>query len=173
MSESLEQYWRWHGLPSPIQTRIESVLKSWYRTPYQSGQRARGIGVDCREFVVAVLDELYRRPSPTLIERLSPDSGVHGDKVARRAVAEMLRSFPSHVYRPGFTLEPGDILVTLGHYDLRAPDRLRHAMIVGTRPFVLWHASNENRTSGVCFAHVAKAGKVLRLYRPKDKQSWA
>jgi hypothetical protein len=151
---SLQQYWRWHGLPSPIQTRIESVLKSWYRTPYQSGQRARGIGVDCREFVVAVLDELYRRPSPTLIERLSPDSGVHGDKVARRAVA-------------------GDILVTLGHYDLRAPDRLRHAMIVGTRPFVLWHASNENRTSGVCFAHVAKAGKVLRLYRPKDKQSWA
>ncbi len=163
--------YKWRALSPAASYRLETILSEWSRTPYMAGQRVKGVGADCREFVVGVLDELYRRKKPTPLTRLGPDSAHHGNEVADKAVREMIRAFPSTVIR-GHTVEPGDILVSSGFAEY-APDRQKHVLIAGSGPGSLWHCNDINRFSGVAKVPFSMAGRIIRIYRPKDKGKWA
>lgn len=169
MSENL--LYRWHPINNrAIVRRLDAAFAHWYRTPYMAGNRVRGVGTDCREFIVALLDEMFRRPEPTTITRVSPDSGIHTNRLAAQALKEMLRAFPASIIHTQ-DVEPGDIVVSKGL--CCQPTRLKHAMIVATRPGVFWHCNNFNHSSGVNCIPSTGVGEIVRIYRPHDKDQWA
>ena len=48
---------RWNPHPdASVQAAIERVLRSWEDTPYESGQRMRGLGADCIGSVFGAID---------------------------------------------------------------------------------------------------------------------
>lgn len=112
--------------------RLGQVLESWEGTPYMSGQRCRGVGVDCVRFVVAVLDELTGRH--TDIRTIPPDTCLHAPAKAREAAERLSLAFEAD--RVTDALEAGDVIVTgpVGG----GPG---HVMIVGHRKSEVWHAS--------------------------------
>jgi cell wall-associated NlpC family hydrolase len=142
---------------------LDRVLRSWLGTPWRAGQCGRGQGVDCRYFIVAVLDELCRIETPRP-PRLPQDSGVNGHDRAWQAIRELAERYQCRTLAAGEAPEPGDVLI-LRRASQHA-DALQHGMIFGPRGEV-WHAG----LRGVMFT--ALAGWNIRLgFRPAGKDQW-
>lgn len=138
--------------------RLESVCESWAGTPYVKSQRLRGVAVDCANFVVAVLDELYGLnlpPTPSL-----PAGETH--EKAEPAIRAIMSRFPHRRLSAGESIEPGDVVFT------RTGDHVGHVLICGPRG--LWHAI---QGVGVCRTGLGcLSGKVDRVYRLLNKELW-
>lgn len=152
-----------------VEDRINRVLESWAGTPYRPYTRIKGRGADCREFVVGVLDELYRRAEPTKLDLVAQDLSTHQPNLAFRFYRAMLKHFPHE--RPPVSpageilIESGDVLI---HRVGRGPG---HVALVGVRPYELWHASF---TAGrVCPIGLGGAPEIVDAWRPIHKESWA
>lgn len=155
---------RWIDRLTPeARVALERPLLAWERTPYRSGQQARGAGVDCVRFVCAILDELFGKTTP--IETLPQDAALHA-----RATAILVMKKIRQLYQPAErvtdgTLEPGDVLVTS-----RPGGGPGHALIAGPRRWELW----ESTLDGV---HRTGLGgladwQLEHVFRPSDKASW-
>ncbi len=146
------------------QEKLDAVLRSWQGTPFSSGQCCRGRAVDCRYFVVGVLDELHGTTAP-LPRRMPPDTATHNRPGAVAALREMIDRWPSKnldVKRDA--LEPGDVVIVRPPRSHR--DTLKHAMIVGLNGTV-WHAS----MAGVGYS-VLDGRVVAHAFRPLGKERW-
>lgn len=142
--------------------RIESLCSSWLGTPYRHGQRRRGAGVDCANFIVAVLDELYGVQLPP-IPTFPAGAGATSEK-AEPAIRAIMSRFPHERVNPSEPIEPGDVVFTL------TGDHVGHVLLAGVRAGELWHAA---RGVGVCRTGLgAYAGQIDRLYRPLNKELW-
>lgn len=160
---------RWSPLDRPdaieILERLEQVLQSWRGTPWLEGQRCKGErgGVDCRYFVAGVLDELYGVDHARALPRVANDIGVNDARAGARAVEAMMALYPHTINRSGLA-EPGDILIA------RRGMGPGHALIVGPRPNVAWHAM---RGIGVTTIGPGRLSNlVMRIYRMSRKESW-
>jgi cell wall-associated NlpC family hydrolase len=126
------------------------ILK-WAGTPYVSGQRYPGRGVDCAGFVFGVLEALYRLP---------PAADWRSGRVFARS---MLERYP-HEYAVDGRLEPGDILVT-------RPDspHTAHILLVGPDQGSVWHAA----PPVVCMSSLSYWSAFPgRGYRLRGKENW-
>lgn len=165
---------KWWGNDPKLCARVDAVAGSWLGTPYMEGQRARGMGADCREYVQAFLDELYGNKEGTKLPRIAADTGIHSPALASPAIRAMMLS--NHgvedVTLTSKTLEPGDIIAAAGEGNgAERREHEAHAMIVGGSPWSVYHAL---RLHGVVRSSIAGSGvMMLRLYRPRKKELWA
>lgn len=159
----------WKPLPHPqAESRLEYVISRWVGTPYMAGQRVRGAGVDCVQFVTAVLDELHRNEKPTFVPRLRPDSAIHDARQGGPTIKALRQGFASQVVRET-VVEPGDVLVVRAIPRSRGPRRMGHVLITGSVPNTLYHAMTG---SGVTRTSIEGLDEILRIYRDKNKQRW-
>jgi hypothetical protein len=130
--------------------RYARVLESWLGTRYMPGQLMKGVGVDCRYFLVGVMDEMYRIPADLpLPPRLDPWIAHHDRDAAVRATRAVMSRWPCSVMR-GWThddLEPGDVVLIRRSTRTLLADP-GHVMLVGVRPRELWHS--DGTSDGVC-----------------------
>lgn len=148
------------------QKRLDSVLRSWQYTPWAPGQCCRGRGVDCRFFIMAVLDELFGITEP-LPPRLPQDTGINNRIIALNSIRQITGRYPC---RPMDREPPeaGDILIV--RRPNSAGDAMPHGMIVGVgNPLPIWHSSSG---MGVCYSSLA-GWAIAHAFRPLNKESWA
>lgn len=160
---------RWLKLDDAIENRIQQVQESWIGTQYMAGQRAKRIGVDCLQLVGGVLDELFRRTTPTHIPRLPSTSGLQFKGGGFRTSLAVRKQFPSRIERNG-RIEPGDVIVTTSTLDASAPNVMGHLALAGVRPWTFLHAV---AGVGVCWTSLQGLPGLVRLYRVRSKESWA
>jgi cell wall-associated NlpC family hydrolase len=148
------------------QERLDSVLRSWIGTPWRAGQCMKGAagGVDCRYFVIGVMDELYGITAP-LPARLPQDTSSNNPPLAASSIREIVERYGGRFLKPDEILEPGDGLI------VREPgthaEKLQHGMICGLRNEV-WNCSFPR------VGYTSMAGwQIVRRFRPPNKESWA
>lgn len=122
-----------------VERALEDVLNAWRDTPYESGQRLRGLGADCVGSVFGVIDDLDGRRRAAL-PGFPSDVAMHSRETAVKAIRVLLRRYtPNHEIRMdddgSFRVRPGHIIVT--GYRGGGPG---HVAIVGARPNELWHS---------------------------------
>ena len=147
------------------QIRLNQILQSWKGTPWGAGQCCRGKGVDCRYFVMGVLDELYGITDP-LPPRLSQDTSKNNRTLAIAAVTQISKRYPCTM-NSGDELEPGDVIIA------RSPDAaaetLQHALIIGVgEPVPIWNASS----GGVGYTSLSN-WIVTASFKTLNKETWA
>lgn len=154
---------KWLRSPS-AELRVREILTPWLNTPYHAGQRARGIGVDCVQLVVAFLDKWYGRDLQTDIPILSPDAGWRSARLGLQTSRAVLRKFPGLRRVRDGTIKPGDVLMVKGEKSPDAADRLGHAMVAGDCPQTIYHAQLGGRVSRSSLPSLDR--HVLRVFRP-------
>ena len=145
---------------------LNRVLGRWEGTPYRSGQRIRGMAVDCVQLVAGVLDDLFGRPcGATPVPRLKPDSAIHSPGSAIPTVRALVKGFGA--VRVNGSPRPGDILVVRATtFENVGPRRPGHTMIVGALRGQLLHALPPQ----VCFTSLCDPSSILRIYRTDPKE---
>lgn len=157
----------WQPIPVVVSDRIESVLGSMVGTPYQTNQRARGVGFDCRTAVAYFLEQVTRS-EVTDLPAVPADSAVNHPAQAAKVLRALIRAFGVREVSGDKTLEPGDILGVRPERDhLRNP---AHAYIVGQSPFSAYHAPFQG--SSFCRSAITPSMRVVAVYRHPDKESW-
>lgn len=160
---------RWVRTSKSVGDRLIQVVSMWDKTPYQPGQRAKKIGVDCVRFVSCVLDELYNVEVPTSVPRMQVDAALHSMAVSSKVIRLLRKSWEgSDVVRDG-TIQPGDVIVTRAESG-NSPARPAHVMIALVEPFTAAHAIPG---VGVVVGSVQNTRGIVRVYRLRGKASWA
>lgn len=173
-------------------TTLRVAIATWEGTPHVAGQRrpgraSTGGGVDCINFVVAVLEECYallfegrglRDAGP--MPRPPQDLGVHDPEGARwgEVIAWARRRFPVQVVlsdplgcvaprRCQRDTRPGDVLV-FSPSDTAPAGAYNHVGVCGLEAGSVWHSSAVNRV-GVTRASLGDptlCALVREIYRP-------
>jgi cell wall-associated NlpC family hydrolase len=140
----------------------------WLGTPWRAGQRVRGVGVDCVQFVAAVWDDLAG--TRTEVPRAPQDSGSHAGGAVNAAgtLAALHRVHGVDQLTPAgdgtLEVEAGDLLV-LAFVPGGGPG---HAAIVGARPHI-YHAAARDRVRRIS---PPPGAPVLHAYRPRNRDTW-
>lgn len=121
---------------------FQDILEKWEGTPYREGHRILRQGVDCVQFVAAVLEEFYGVPCE--IPRLSSDVAYFNKGAGYPAMSALRRSFPYTKTDPSSEIEAGDVIVTTCGSAGTLP---HHVLIASDNPVILFHAM---KSSGVC-----------------------
>lgn len=163
---------------------LGAAIRGWEGTPHVAGQRTpgKGGGVDCINFVAAVLEECYLGAQPSLalpdagpIPRPPQDLGAHDADGARwgEVVAWFRRRFPARAVlsdpmglvaprRAGRLSAPGDVLVMTPSKGARG---VNHVGICGEAPGSVWHAGGWGVTEG-SLGDPELCARVREIYRP-------
>lgn len=148
---------------------LEEEMQSWKGTKYSLGQRLKGVGVDCVQFVIAVLDEMYGYEP--IAFRAPSDSAVHDRRFVMASYAFIAHRYPQSVLR-GAEPDTGDVVI-LRHRNAAGAGRRNpgHVGIVGMDRRVLWHADSP---VGVCTTSVrAHRDQIVRVWRMTGKEQWS
>ena len=158
----------WQPLQPPeAEIALDRVLRSWLGTPYIIGQRLRGVGADCVQLVVGILDQLERRVVPSIVPRLPWNCAIHSVRAAFSTVRAIRTAFPSFVVRDD-VVEPGDILIPRPTTNNRSAPRPGHVLIVSPRKNIALHTTCE---TAACWTSIHNL-EILRTYRPRNKHLW-
>jgi cell wall-associated NlpC family hydrolase len=95
------------GLTAEEQQRVVAIARSWLGTPFHPHARARGVGVDCANLLVAIYSEAGLFPS-LAVRRLPTDWHLH------TATEWYVRTVQDYADRIDPPWEPGDVLVYRG-----------------------------------------------------------
>lgn len=158
----------WQKLEEPVQVAIHKAQTPWIGTRYSAHQREVGCGVSCYGLVAAILDTLYRKEGPTPLPMLNVNTGACSGEDAGLVLA-FRRAYP--LDEVVGCIEPGDLVVTRSVPGLLGPDWMGHVMMAGVRPGQAIHALPATGVTWGSF--VSSLGRVLKIYRPRDKGSWA
>ena len=157
----------WKPLNKEIQSAVHQAQLPWLGTRYSSHQREIGGGVSCYGLVAEILDTLYRRDTPTELPLINTNAGMCNDAGAG-LVSSFLRGYPLDSVMED--IEPGDLVVTRSVPGLGGPSWMGHVMMAGARPGLAIHAMP---ATGVAWgSFVSSLGRIVRVYRPRDKESW-
>lgn len=133
------------------------------------GNCVLGLGVDCRYFVMGVLDELYnvRDPMPA---RLPPETATFNLPLAMDSVHQIADRYPCIIRRKG-DVEPGDVIVSRRLGEKTVLSTPAHVMVY-TGGGVCWHATKQ--AGGVIATGLGAwiDGRV-RIYRPQSTDGWS
>lgn len=164
------EFFDWRRLDADIERRMTNFYDLWKGTPYMPGVQVRGVGVDCAQLVPAFLDHMFRRATKTEIPRMSGDVGLHNHRAAWGTVKAVRLGYPSCVLRDN-TIEPGDIIITRSTADWEGPARHGHAMIAMPEHGTALHSIP---LAGVTVTSLSVTrGGIVRIYRLKEKHTWA
>lgn len=159
---------KWKPIRSDLEARLARECGKWVGTPYMEGQRARGVGADCVQLVVGVLDSLFR--TKTRVPKLPVDTAIHSDESALPVIAAMREAWRGSYRVEDGLIEPGDIVLTRAEAHPRARLRAAHAMLAGVEP---WTALHTLPGCGACFTSLEVTRGIVAIYRIKEKQAWA
>lgn len=158
----------WRPIAKPVSFRIETILESMVGTPYQTNQRARGVGLDCRTAVAYFLEKM-ERVDPIPLPEVPADSAVNHPAKAAKVLRALVRAFGVREVLGEGIVEPGDILGIRPERDqLRGP---AHAYILGAQPFSAYHAPFQG--SEFCRSAITPSMRVVAVYRHPNKEKWA
>jgi cell wall-associated NlpC family hydrolase len=154
-----------------IQARMLRVLEGWAGTKYLSGQRCKGVGVDCIGFVFGLIDELDGKGRASFAS-IPSDAALHSKVTAYKAVVALRRTYsPAIRLRKAqgspMALEPGDLLVV--GTQLGGPG---HLMIVGPRKNTIWHAMPGSQVAQCGWCTGDGYERVFAVYRLLDRDAW-
>lgn len=130
-----------------------------------AGCLLKGRGVDCRYFVVGVLDNLYGT-HPPLPERLPSDTGFHDREKAYRVLNQLAGRWPSRILAQDESLQGADIIV-VRYGGLSSPS---HALIVGGDGKKIWHSASGIGVNVTSLQGIV--GKIVRTFRPMETHQW-
>ena len=154
----------WKPLPPEMEARLESVISSWVGTPYLSGNRVKGMGVDCVQLVAGILDEFLEREDRTPVPRLPPDTGTHSTETAYRTVRALVTAYGGKEVEDG-SLQPGDVVVARNSPgSRRGADNMGHCAVVTSIPSCCVHASHQ---AGVVRTGL-KEFSLVRIFRSSE-----
>jgi len=158
----------WRSVGTRLEDRLEVCLQSWVGTPYIELERIKAMGVDCIQLVAAFLDEMHRAPAGTTsLPRMSAAAARHRPDLASKVIKLLRRAHSgSTIVRDGI-VEPGDVLVVRSILTTDGPEHEGHTMIAGARPYTVYHAVRPRVCQSSC-----EGWEIMRVYRPKEKQSW-
>jgi len=146
-----------------VEERLRRILKSWEGTPHMDGQRAKGVGVDCVQFVAAVLDELAG--TETELKSLPKDTAFHQRDKAVAGMKLFIKHFNGEKVDEPY--QPGDVFITgplsggPGHAIILGPDR------------GLWHSATNRVIRSGFDALNSPVYKHKATFRVKDRwTSW-
>lgn len=157
----------WVSQPAPVSDAINAVFRRWTGTPYLAGHRVRGVGVDCIQLMVGLLDDLYLKQTPTPLNR-NVRAATYSDRESASLDATIRGSFNCDIIRDG-SIEPGDLVLTRDSVNSKGPRVPGHVMMVGPSRGTAFHAS---RSSGACLTDLTLI-PILRVCRFLDKSTWA
>ena len=162
----------WVQHPEPaIAERLDRVLREWDRTPYESGQRIKGLAADCLGAVFGVIDEMDGRER-AITPEFPPDTAMHSADTARKAMRRLLRLYapndkvdlpPNGVFR----VRPGDVVIT--SYVGGGPG---HVAMVGCRKNELWHSLPDNGGFTQRGWGFYDEQEICAVYRSADQERW-
>lgn len=140
---------------------LHRELESWEGTPYRPNHQRRGIGADCRSFVLGVLDKLYG--IETDLKLLPTDAGLHDPETARSFLHQMARRWSARKVLDG-TVEPGDLIIS--KYPGCGPT---HVTIAGPWPWY-WHCDMKRGVERIAY----DPGRLEfeAIYRLPNKHVW-
>lgn len=136
-----------------------------------AGQRLRGVGVDCVNFAVAVLDELAGT-APTPLTRKLQDSGLHASwaGAAGQTLLEVARVHDLRRVEPDaqgeLELQPGDTVV----HRLGKCGGAGHLSVVAWKPAATYQAVVGK---GVCLRPLPLPEEVVHVWRVSDRSVWS
>lgn len=161
----------WRGICPDVQAAVHQAQVPWIGTRYSGHQQEIGCGVGCYRLMGAILDRLYDKPEPTIFPDIGIMAGACSDKGAEM-VRTFLKSYPLiDTSKASSAVEPGDLIVTRCLPGFSGPDWMGHAMMAGTQPGQVIHAVPKQ---GVVWGSLAGSiGRVVRIYRPQNKETWA
>lgn len=156
----------------PVDVRIAQAIHRsqvpWIGTRYSAHQREIGCGVSCYALIARILDTLYGRQSPSDPPFINVDVGAC-DGNTSSLVFWFRREFPLDEVEG--TIEPGDLVVMRSISGSSGPDWKGHVMMAGMRQGQAIHALKATGVDWTSFA--SNVGRVLKIYRPRNKESWA
>lgn len=157
----------WHPIDEPIQVAVHKAQTRWIGTRYSSHQCEPGVGASCYSLVGAILDTLYGNEQPTKLPLMNVNVGVCNESGADLVLA-FRRNFPMEEVQS--TVEPGDLVVTRSVPGAQGPEWMGHVMMAGIRPGQAIHALP---ATGVTWGSlVSSLGRIVKIYRPFDKEKW-
>lgn len=158
---------QWKRIDPRIEEQIHKAQVAWIGTRYSAHQREIGCGVSCYGLVACLLDTLYRREVPSNPPLTNVNVGVcNGD--GRKIVSWFRRTFPLDEVEG--VIEPGDLVVTRSIPGQGGQDWEGHVMMAGMRQGQAIHAVPKLGVEWGSFA--SNLGRVLKIYRPRNKNSW-
>ena len=146
--------------------KIWRFADRWVGTPYLCGNRARQGGVDCAQLIAAFMDFMYDAEEPTILPRMSPDTGVHNQSAAWRTVAALRRVYDYSVIESN-VIQPGDVILTRATFDIDGPPNIGHAIIAMPRDLTGLHAYP---LSGVNLTTLSHTKGILKVFRFKGME---
>jgi len=158
----------WRAISSEIEDAIVLAQKPWIGTRYSAHQREIGCGASCYGLMAAILDKLYQTASPTELPLLAPATGS-----CSGGGWEMIRAFRKAfpLEEVTWSVEPGDLIVTRSFGGKEGPDWPGHVMMASKSVGQVIHALPG---SGVVWASLAgSVGRIVKIYRPQNKEAWA
>lgn len=158
----------WLSLDSYPSKAFALACNSWLGTPYRPHQRIKGVGADCKELTLAVLDRLYGKISPTCVTRLSPNVASHCPERARIVVAQIRRAYPCSLVKDG-TIEEGDVLVSRSNSDAYSPQNEGHIMLAWKNPGCVFDITNGSRAR---ISSIQCNRPLIGVYRLEGKDLW-
>ena len=146
--------------------RLQEEINRWKGTPYQSNGTECQRGVDCRYFVLRVLDAMHGITDP-LPQRKAPHLSFDDTPAIMSAVNEIRSRYPNERIDVA-DVETGDIIIFRRRRSAGESRTPAHVGIVVGK--VIWHAENK---TGVCMSSLAFNRKnAVMAWRPTEKASW-
>jgi len=147
------------------QLRFIRAVHRWKNTPYKPSQCTPGVGVDCLQFVGAVVDEYLGLSTKHLsrIPALPPDTAFHTSKNVAKMSQILHDRWPLKTIRciSWQDLVPTDIVLI--QESSISPS---HLMIADVRKGMAWHSTND---IGVCCTplRTLELDRIWRILWPK------
>lgn len=137
--------------------RLDAEQRRWINTKYRENRRRIGHGVDCRNLVAGILENLWRTSID--LPKTPQDAGLHDPKAVIATARAIRRSIPSTEHRPGDE-QPGDVLMVAGERHGEASNHIAMMAADGVRVI------DAVRGVGARWTSLAALPPVLRIYRP-------
>lgn len=138
---------------------VDSVCREWMDTPYVPGQKEKGCGVDCIQFLSGVMEEVTGKAVD--VPRLPPHVALHSLRSAVSTVHTLTKGFGFRRHRG--SLESGDVIVF--RISMNRSSNLGHCGIVALDSRLVYHAFPR---VGVVLTGIYDHTPVVAAYRIKE-----
>lgn len=142
---------------------LKPIADSWLNTPWLSGQRRKGGGVDCVNLCIGIWDEMTGKRSPIFANYFYPGSYETIDRAVACNVKQLMdthRVSEVDLSADEIELAPADMLITRP----QANGGPAHVLLLGTSLRECYHTE---RRRGVQITSCPPATDIIRVLRKR------
>lgn len=151
-------------------TRLLDTMEDWRGTPYRADCRLKGIGVNCINFLAAIMDEMYSVSVPTPVLSFPETASLHSREPGQKAIRELLQAWygSDKVDRAG-PFRCGDVLIHRASTTDHPRAGAGHVAIY-CNPWV-YHALPGLGVTRTWIKHLRH--DIIKAYRPRRQDLWS